>query len=246
MDKMLYVSLTGAEHIFKGQTIAANNLANVNTVGFKADLQQAETQQIYGGTHPTRYNVLSKESGADLTSGSVIKTDRALDVAIQGDGWFVVQAADGEEAYTRAGNFQLTQTGQLVNGSGLPVLGEGGPIVIPPATKVEIGTDGSISVIAQGAGPEEVTLLDRLRVVNPEFNNLKKGDDGYFRTKDGEPALPAAGIKVASGMLEGSNVNAVSELLNIMSLSREFEMQMKLMKQAEEISTDTASIMKVG
>ena len=246
MDKALYIAMTGAKHNMMAQTARANNLANANTTGFKADFEQSRAMPVFGEHHPTRVYALTERPATDMQSGTFIQTDRSLDIAIKGDGWIAVQSNTGEEAYTRSGEMVIDPNGVLRTGKGLPVMGEGGPIVIPPAAHVEIGVDGVISVQAQGAAANELAQVDRIKLVNPDKQQLEKGLDGLMRQRSGEPAAADGLVRVESGFLESSNVNAAQELINILSLTRQYEMQTKMMKTVDENSAAAASVMRMS
>ncbi|RYZ84325.1 MAG: flagellar biosynthesis protein FlgF, partial [Moraxellaceae bacterium] len=130
--------------------------------------------------------------------------------------------------------------------NGRPVLGNSGPISLPPLSKIEIGSDGTISIIALGQGAETMVDTNRIKLVNPDVKNLEKGEDGLFRQRDGLMAEVAAEVRVVSGTLEGSNVNAMSEFTDIMTLARQYEMQVKLMKSAEENSSASAQLIRMS
>ncbi len=245
MDRALYIAMTGAKHNMLAQTNHANNMANLNTTGFRADFEQARSMGVYYGDGlPTRAYAMTESPAADFTSGPMNVTGNELDVAIQGAGFIAVQAPDGTEAYTRAGNLSIDVTGMLRTANGLPVLGGGGPINLPENEKVQIGADGTISIVGLGQGAEAMTEVGRIRLVNPDPKNLEKGDDGLFRQRDGVTANPAEEVRINTGMLEGSNVNAINEFTQILSLSRQYEMQVKLMKTAEENSAASAQLLQ--
>ncbi|NKB31963.1 MAG: flagellar basal-body rod protein FlgF [Pseudomonadales bacterium] len=245
MDKAIYIGMTGASQNMAAQAVQANNLANASTTGFRADLIQARTEQVEGEGFETRfYNVL-QPNATDFTQGPLMETGNELDIAISGDGFLAVQTADGSEAYTRAGDLQLTAFGELVNGSGLPVIGNAGPIAIPPNQKIEIGTDGTISVLEQGQGAEAITAFDRIKLVNPDTEMLVKGSDGLLRRNDGVPELADGAVRVQSGFVEASNVNVVDAMVEMISLSRNFEMNIKLIRTAEENSEASAQLLQV-
>lgn len=247
MDKALYIAMTGAKHNMLAQTNHANNMANLNTTGFRADFAQARSMPVfYGEGQATRAYAMTESPATDFASGSMIRTGNELDVAISGNGFIAVQAPDGGEAYTRAGNLSIDPSGALRTGNGLMVLGNGGPITFPPLTKLEIGSDGTLSIVAQGQGPEAMVEVNRIRLVNPDPKNLAKGDDGLFRQRDGLPAPVAADVRVVGGFLEGSNVNAINEFTNILSLSRQYEMQVKFMKSMEENSSSSAQLLQMS
>lgn len=247
MDKALFIAMTGAKHNMLAQANRANNLANVSTTGFRADFEQSRSMGVYyGDGFPTRAYAMTESPRADFTSGPMIETGNPLDVAIQGNGFIAVQAPDGTEAYTRAGNLTIDAQGLLRTANGLTVLGDGGPIIVPENETVQVGTDGTISMFGLGQGPEAMVDIGRIRLVNPDIQQLEKGDDGLFRQRDGLDALPAAEVTLRSGMLEGSNVNAIDEFTQIMSLARQYEMQVKLMKTAEENSAASAQLLQMS
>jgi len=243
MDKALYIAMSGAKQNMLSQAAHANNLANVNTTGFKEDFAQARSMPVYGEGLPTRAYALSERPGTNFQQGSLIQTGNSLDVALKGEGWIAIQSADGSEAYTRAGNLSIDVNGQLRTGAGFPVLGDGGPLVIPPAATVEVGADGTISVIPLGG--EGLAQVDRIRLVNPDASSIEKGVDGLIHLKEGaaQPGVDAA-VRVEQGFLEGSNVNAVSSLTDMLSLSRQYELQVKLMSQADQLSESAARLLQ--
>ena len=247
MDRALYIAMTGAKNNMMAQTNHANNMANLSTTGFKADFEQARSMGVYyGDGQPTRAYALTESPAADFTQGPMITTGNATDIAVQGEGFISVQAPDGSEAYTRDGSLTVDASGILRTSSGRPVLGNSGPISLPPLSKIEIGSDGTISIIALGQGAETMVDTNRIKLVNPNVKNLEKSEDGLFRQRDGLMAEVAAEVRVTSGTLEGSNVNAMSEFTDIMTLARQYEMQVKLMKTAEENSAASAQLIQMS
>ncbi len=248
MDKSLYIAMTGAKHNMMAQTSHANNLANANTNGFKADFEQARAMGVYYGEGlPTRAYALTERPATDFSHGALNQTGRDLDVAIDGDGFIAVQNDEGEESYTRSGTLMVDALGILRTGNGLPVLGNGGPIALPPADKIEIGLDGNITVIPQGQGPQSPVVVDRIKLINPDIQEMSKGEDGLFVALDEEgPFPPDANVRLVSGFLEASNVNAVGELTSILSLSRQYELQVKLMANAKEMSQASAKLLQMN
>ncbi|MDH3354512.1 MAG: flagellar basal-body rod protein FlgF [Chromatiales bacterium] len=246
MDKMLYLAMTGAKQTMVAQQINSNNLANVSTPAFKADLEQFRSMQVEGEGFPSRTYAMVENPGIDTTPGPINTTGRDLDVAIKGDGWIAVQAKDGSEAYSRVGALHISNLGILETSSGHAVIGDGGPIVVPQAEKIEIGMDGSISIRPIGAGANEMAEIGRIKLVNPAANNLTKGDDGLIRTKDGTIAAPDIGVQLVSGAIEGSNVSAIKSMVKMIELSRQYEMQVKMMKTAEENDAAVTQIMKMS
>ncbi len=248
MDKALYISMTGAKHNMIAQVNASNNLANVNTTGFKGEFARARSLPVfYGDGHPARAFSITESHGTDFSAGPMIETGRDLDVAIEREGFIAVQAPDGQEAYTRAGSLHIDSLGVLRNGSGLPVMGNGGPIAIPAAEKIEIALDGSITIVPLGQGADATAVVDRIRLVNPDVNDLNKTEEGLFRLQNPQQDIEAdAGVRLVSGFIEGSNVNAVDELVSILGLSRQYEMQVKLMQTVKENSESSARLLHMS
>lgn len=246
MDRALFVAMSGAKQILQAQTANANNLANVNTTAFRADLEQFRSQPVFGPGYPGRVYAMLERPGVDFSAGSMQNTGRDLDVAIEGEGWIAVRAKDGKEAYTRAGDLHITPQGQLLNGEGLPVLGNSGPITIPPAQNVTIGSDGTISFIPLGQNATTLATIDRIKLVNPAKDQLEKGTDGMIRLSGGAPATADASVKLVSGALESSNVSAVEEMTKMIQLQRQYEMQLKLMKTVEDDGAASSRLMQIG
>ncbi len=246
MDNLIYTAMNGAKNLMNAQALQMNNLANVNTIGFREDLQVFVSSPVQGEGFPTRVYSKAEDNAANFASGTMVTTGRPLDVAIQGAGWFVVQGPKGTEALTRAGVFELSPSGQLVTPEGYPVMGDGGPITIPQAESIAIGSDGVISIkpIGQQTGS---AIVGQLKLVNPEGKDIGKGADGlFYRKADGTEFASDPKVKIAQGMLEHSNVNAVSSLIEIIALSREFELELKMMKEAGDIAQRTTQAMQVG
>ena len=247
MDRAVYIAMTGAKNNMLSQTSHSNNLANARTYGFKADWAQARAIPVWGEHHPSRAFALTERPASDFNDGALIETGNELDTAIAGDGYFAILDAEGQEAYTRRGDFSVTPLGELINGVGQPIIGEGGPIVLPPYEKVEIGNDGIISIRPAGAGPNQMIAIDALKIVNPDLANFEKGTDGLMRPRQGPAILPADPLlSVVSGFVEGSNVNSVSELTNLLSLNRQYETQIKMMKTADDISRSSERILQLS
>ena len=246
MDRMLYVAMTGARQTMQAQTVNANNIANVNTTGFRQDLAAMRSMPVYGPGMPTRVYGMTEKPGTDLNPGSLMTTGRSLDVALKGQGWIAVQGQDGNEAYTRAGDLQVTSTGLLQTGAGHLVMGNAGPISLPPSSKIEIGGDGTISMVAQGDEAADIQEVGRIKLVNPPADELYKGEDGLMRLAQGEQADADANVRLAVGALESSNVNIAEALVNMIDLARQFEMQVKMMKTAERNDQKAAQIMQMS
>jgi len=239
MDRLIYLSMAGAKATLQRQDSLANNLANASTTGFRAEMQAFRAVPVRGEGATTRAYVLESSIGHDTRPGPTQATGRALDVAVQGNGWLAVQALDGTEAYTRAGSFEVSPEGQLVTPAGLPVAGDGGPITVGLNAQVEIAADGSITTTVGNGRPQQV---GRLKLVTPEAP-LLRGTDGLFRPADGAelPADPTA--RVQSGALEGSNVSAVETMVAMIAAARQFEQQMKMLQGAEQREQQAAKLL---
>lgn len=246
MDRMLYVSMSGAKEAMLSQANNSNNLANANTDGFKKDFNQFRAQHMEGPGWHTRTYSLDERPATDFTPGPVKVTGRDMDVMTKENGFMAIQAPDGTEALTRSASMQITPAGDLVDVKGNPVLNEGGaPINIPPHKSLHIGDDGAISFIPADAPNNLPVLLDQLRLVSPDPQQLQKGEDGFVRYQ-GEDALDQAPVRTVSGALEGSNVNTVEALTNMIELSRKYEMQVKMMSTAKTHSERSDSILKLS
>lgn len=244
MDRMLYISMNAAQQTMLAHATNSNNLANVNTTGFKQDFEQFRSMPVFGEGLPTRVYSMSERPATDYQQGNIQSTGGQLDISVQGEGFIAVQDKDGGEAYTRSGDLQVSPTGQLITGTGLLVLGEGGPIAIPPAEKIEIGVDGTISIRPVGADANALAVLERIKLVKPELQNIFKGSDGLMRMQDGNVAPLDATVSVVSGTLETSNVNAIGALTKMIALQRQYEMQIKMMATADENSAASARLLQ--
>lgn len=245
IDGLIYTAMSGAKHTLEQQANAANNLANVSTIGFKAQLNSFRAVPVVGDGLATRTFVVDSTSGSDLSAGPQQQTGRALDVSVQGDGWIAVESADGSEAYTRAGNLKINENGVLQTHDGLNIVGDGGAITVPPDNTVAIGADGTVSAIPTTGTPNAVNIVGRIKLVNPVDTAMVRGDDGLFRTADGNEADADVNVTVASGMLEGSNVNPVESMVTMINLSRQFELNMKVLTTAESDAAKADSVLQI-
>ena len=246
MDRMLYIAMSGAKQTMLAQSANSNNMANANTTGFRADLAAFRSMPVYGAGEPTRVYAMAERAGVDSSSGAIIPTGRELDVAIKDDGWIAVQTSDGSEAYTRAGNFKIDAGGVITTRNGLPILGNGGPIALPPAEKVEIGTDGTISIRGIGQSASTLTVIDRIKLVKINGNDLIKGTDGLIRKIDGNVATVDASVNLIAGALESSNVSAVESMVSMITLARQYEAQIKMMKAAEDMDSASSELLSIS
>ena len=232
MDHLIYTAMSGASAAAARQSVLANNLANVSTQGFRAELSTYRAVPLRGDGASTRVFAMEATSGHDEKPGAMQRTGRTLDMAAQGNAWFAVQGLDGTEAYTRAGSFEVSATGQLLTPTGLPVLSDGGaPIDVPPGADVSLGSDGTVTSKIPG---QPAQAIGRLKLATPTPEDpLKRGDDGLFRTTSGDPMPNDANARMLSGALEGSNVNPVECMVGMIAASRQFEQQMKLLQTAQ-------------
>jgi flagellar basal-body rod protein FlgF len=245
MDRMIYTAMTGAKHILDQQATTAHNLANATSTGFKAQVDSFRAVPIVGQGMPTRAFVIDATIGADFNPGAIQATNRDLDVAIQGKGWLAVQRADGSEGYTRNGSLKVSENGVLQTATGLTVMGDGGPISIPPDVTISIAKDGTVSSVANGTLPGPSNAIGRLKLVNPPEVDLVRSADGTFTTKSGSAEVDA-NVQVVSGALESSNVNVVDAMVTMISLARQFETQMKLIQSAENNANKASQLLSMS
>ncbi|TDR79914.1 flagellar basal body rod protein FlgF [Paludibacterium purpuratum] len=246
MDRMLFLAMNGAKHVEWQQATTSNNLANVNTNGFKAEQVSFRALPVIGDGAPTRTYVVDNTVGTDMTQGALQQTGNQNDFALGTPGFFAVQAPDGTEAYSRAGGYVIDNAGTLRTRSGLPILGDGGPIVAPAASKVQIMTDGSVVAIPLGESNPTPQTLGQIKLVNPGERTMYKGEDGLFRMNDGSTPQADQNVKVVVGSLEASNVNAVDSLVQMISHGRMFEMNVKLMTTAEQNDQQATQLLSMS
>jgi flagellar basal-body rod protein FlgF len=246
MDKLLYVAMSGAKQTLATQEANNYNLANASTTGFKAALSAFQTRSVAGPGFASRAYATAGSTGWSDIVGEQQATGNALDVAVQGAGFIAVQDPTGNEAYTRAGDLHVDPSGQLVTAGGRPVLSDSGPIGIPPASSVTIGADGTVSVVGLGQTPNSVAAVGRIKLVNPPAAALVRGTDGLYRTGSGAAAEADASVHLASGVLESSNVNLSSCLVNMIELSRRFELQVRALHTADEDAQSSTKLLQTG
>ena len=246
MDRLIYTAMTGAKHTLEQQATTSHNLANATTTGFREQIDQFRAVPVQGAILPTRTFVVDSSTGSNFASGAIQQTGRELDVAIQGEGWLVVEAADGSEAYTRNGSLKMDENGLLLTRDGLTVQGDSGPLSIPPGSSLAVAADGTISLLPEGSQPTGLTTVGRLKMVNPPAADLVRGDDGLFRLKSGEPAIADPEVSVISGALEASNVNVVDAMVDMISLARQFDMQIKMLERAESNDSKASQLLSMN
>ena len=246
MDRLIYTAMTGARQAFVQQAGVAHNLANASTVGFRAMEHRFRAVPIQGDGQPTRAFVVDASVADVLDQGPMMATGRPLDVAVKGEGWIAVQGENGQEAYTRAGNLQVNANGQLQTASGYTVLSDSGPIGVPPDNSVTIAPDGTVSVVPLFGTPNSSNDVGRIKLVNPPRESLARGDDGLFRLRDGQPAEADENLRLAPETLEGSNVNPVDAMVSLISLARQFEMQIKMLQNADSNASKATQILSMN
>ena len=246
MDRLIYTAMTGARQAFLQQAGVAHNLSNASTVGYRAMEHRFRSVPVQGEGAPTRVFVVDASVADVFEQGPMMATGRPLDVAVRGDGWIAVQTANGQEAYTRAGNLQVNANGQLQTAGGLTVLSEGGPIAVPPDNSITISPDGTVSVVPLFGTPNNVNDVGRIKLVNPASETLVRGDDGLFRTRGGQPAESDENVRLAPETLESSNVNPVDAMVSLISLSRQFEMQIKMLQSADSNAAKASQILSMS
>lgn len=241
MDKALYIAMTGAKHNMMAQAVNANNLANANTSGFKEDMAVARTRELpVVDALDSRAYSITQTPATDFSAGPLMQTGRDLDIAIDGDAWLAVLDETGQEVYTRSASLIVDVNGQLLTDKGQQVVGNGGPIAVPPYESILVGVDGSITVRGKGQGPEVLVTLDRLKLVTPEPGSLEKNNNGDITLKEGQVANVDATARVVSGFVEGSNVDTIKAMVDMLSLARQYEAQVKVMQTVGE-SVDASS-----
>lgn len=246
MDKLLYVAMSGAKETLAAQEANNYNLANASTTGFKAALSAFQTRGVTGPGFASRAYATAGTVGWSDVAGEQQTTGNALDVAVQGAGFIAVQDPAGNEAYTRAGDLHVDPTGQLVTAGGRPVLSDSGPIAVPPASSITIGADGTVSIVGLGQTPNSVAAVGRIKLVNPPSGTLTRGTDGLYRTASGTPAEADANTRLASGVLESSNVNLSSCLVNMIELARRYELQVRAVHTADEDAQSSTKLLQSG
>jgi flagellar basal-body rod protein FlgF len=246
MDKSIYVAMTGAKAAMQSQAIIAHNLANATSTGFRAVRQSLETAPVDGAGLPTRFNAVTLPESWDNSLGEYVQTGEILDIAVLGEGWIAVQDAQGQEAYTRAGDLHIAPTGVLETAEGQVVLGTGGPVTLPPFNELVIKGDGRISIVPQGQTPNTIAEINVIKLVNPPAEDLVRYEDGLFRLRSGDIAAVDPTVRVASGQLEGSNVNTTALLVEMIAAARNYELHVRTMQNAEENDQVATRLMRMN
>ncbi len=249
MDRLIYTAMSGASQTLSRQASVANNLANVTTDGYRAAEHRLRAVQVRpqgfarDTALPTRAFAVDATTHTDFSAGPMVATGRTLDIAVKGQGWIALSMPDGSEAYTRAGSLQISVNGVLQNAAGIPVAGDGGTITVPPDNKISVGEDGTLSVVPESGSQAIVNAIGRIKLVNPPAGELRRGDDGYFRLTAGGAAPASDTTRIVSGYIEGSNVNPAEQMVTMISLARQFEMQVKLLQTADANDRAAAQIL---
>ena len=247
MDRLVYTALSGLKGQMDAQATIANNIANASTIGFRADRVNFERLMIKGEGHDSRQPSAETVVDMDRRAGTVVQTGRGLDVAITGDNWLAVQAADGSEAYTRRGDLRIAPSGVLETGDGFPVMGSGGPITVPPHDKIMIAEDGTVSIVAPGADPSQPPqAIDQLKLVSDQGSKTVKGLDNLLHVRGGGTLPADMEARVQTGSLEQSNVNLTQALVDMIENQRSYEVQANLLREAKNMDESSASLMRVS
>jgi flagellar basal-body rod protein FlgF len=244
MDKLLYVAMSGAKETLRAQATNNHNLANVSTTGFKADLNAFQSRAVTGPGYASRVYAQDNSVGWDASAGSQQQTGNSLDLSVNGSGFIAVQDVTGNEAYTRAGDLHVDPNGQLLTATGLPVMGDDGPISVPPYNSISVGEDGSISIIPKGQTAQTNSIIGRIKLVNPAADQLTRGADGLFHSTSPDPVAADATTTVTPGTLESSNVNIASAMVNMIQLARQFDMQIKSLHNADENAQSATKLLQ--
>jgi flagellar basal-body rod protein FlgF len=238
--------MTGAKQLMQAQALVSHNLANVSTTGFRADLARFEARPIEGPGYQSRVNTVATGLGFDRSQGALVQTGEVLDIAIDGAGWLAVQAPDGSEAFSRGGSLKVNAVGLLETERGELVLGDNGPLAVPPYTQIAVAADGTISIVPQGQGPETMAQVGRLRLVNPEADRLTKRADGLITVADGQEVESDANVKAASGFIETSNVNIAATLVDMIEFQRQYEVAVRMMQTADQNAARAADLASIS
>ena len=244
MDKSLYVAMTGAKDILDAQAVNNFNLSNASTTGFKADLAAFQSQAVTGSGYASRVYATASSIGWEQTQGALTTTGRPLDVAVQGQGFIAVQGPNGQEAYTRNGDLHVTPDGLLVTSTDQVVLGDSGPISVPPSSSMKIADDGTVSVLPMGQPAQSLAAIGRIKLVNPDPSTLTRASGGLFQLAAGGAAPADASVKLSSGVLESSNVDLASAMVNMIDLARNFQLQVKAMKSADDNASASSQLLQ--
>jgi flagellar basal-body rod protein FlgF len=246
MDRLLYVAMTGAKQLMEQQALVSHNLANVSTTGFRADLARFEARPVEGPGYQSRVNTVATGLGFDHSQGTLVETGAVLDVAIDGPGWLAIQARDGTEALSRGGSLRVNEVGLLETERGELVLGDNGPLAVPPYTQIALGPDGTLSIVPQGQSAATLAQVGRLRLVNPPAADLEKRADGHVQVKGGVSPEPDAGVNVKSGFIEASNVGVADALVDMIEIARQFEIAVRMMQTADDNAARAANLARMS
>jgi flagellar basal-body rod protein FlgF len=247
MDRLIYTAYSGMRGALAAQSAIANDLANANTIGYRADRVAFEAETLKAGNAfqvRSQANVGVKD--ADMTAGAVIQTGRPLDLSVNGRAMIAVQAEDGSEAYTRRGDLMISPSGMLQTGDGHLVLGNGGPISIPASANVSITADGTVQMVQQGGDPNNPETVDRIKLVSTDGSKIHKSIDGLFRAVDGGNLPPDIDARVTTGTLEQSNVSSAQMMIEMIENQRSFDIRSKLLTTARDLDTDGSALMRIS
>ena len=245
MDRLVYTALSGLKGQMDAQATIANNIANASTIGFRADRVNFERLMVKGDGHDSRQPSAETVVDMDRRAGAIVQTGRGLDIAVTGDNWLAVQAADGSEAYTRRGDLRIAPSGVLETGDGFPVMGSGGPITVPPHQSIAIADDGTVSIVPPGGDPTQPQVVDKIKLASLEGSQAAKGLDNLLHVKGGGVLPEDLDARLRAGTLEQSNVNLTQALVDMIENQRSYEVQASLLEEAKTMDESAASLMRL-
>ncbi|MBQ1497775.1 MAG: flagellar basal-body rod protein FlgF [Sphingomonas sp.] len=245
MDRLVYTAMSGLRSQMQSQATIANNIANASTIGFRAERVSFDRLVLQGTGMDSRQMAAEEVNDFDRSKGTMVQTGNPLDVAVNGDAWIAVQATDGTEAYTRRGDLRIAPSGVLETGDGFPVMGSGGPITVPPADRISISEDGTLSIVPRGGDPTQPQEVGKIKLASTGGSQTAKGLDNLLHVKGGGVLPEDMDAKVTSGSLEQSNVNLTQALVDMIENQRAYEVQANLLKEAKNMDESTASLMRM-
>ena len=246
MDRLIYTAYSGLSDSMISQQVIASNMANAQTIGFRAEMLNHQATTLKGPSIEARAMTQGEARGANMKQGAVIETGNPLDIALSGRTMLAVQGEDGEEAYTRRGDLTVDASGVMSNGDGRPVIGDAGPITVPPGARITIAPDGSVLAATPENPDQPPQVVGRIKLVGTAGSRIEKGLDGLFRVFGGGALPEDEEARVTSGALEQSNVDATHVLVEMIEAQRLFDMRTKLVATARELDEGSASLMRLG
>ena len=254
MDRLIYTAVSGMNASMLRQRMIASNMANAQTIGFRAETMQFTPQTLTNPQDGASLEVRSMTSGvvrgATMKAGPLTQTGRELDLAMAGDALLTVQSPDGGEAYTRRGDLSVSASGLVQNGDGRPVIGENGPVTVPLGSRIAIAPDGSVMASNPQAPDQPPIKIERLKLANWRGSLIEKDLTGLFRVP---AANGVSGVlpldedaRVQVGALEQSNVDPSQVLVEMLEAQRLYDMRTKLVATAKQLDESGAQLMRIS